>query len=82
MTDLVRQISLDGPVANRPHPREADGLMELVSEQLGARWDVVYLGGTWLFRRDGQPVLQSRRRFLAGLAEATGCAVVVSTPLA
>jgi hypothetical protein len=73
MTTVIR---LDGPIPIWPSVTEIDAIMRVVSKQLGKRWLAVRGDGGWTFKPDGEAGKYSyRRRFIAALADATGCDV-------
>lgn len=75
-------------VPKHPYPAQLDAIMRQVTEQLDeGQWTSVRAFGYWYFYhtdKDGAkvevPHFQSRRRFIAALADATNAAIVNEIP--
>lgn len=75
MTERI--VTLEGPVAHVPRPREVDAIMEEVSRQLGETWVCARLSGVWVFKRGTEAGITSRRRFPNALADCLRVGVAI-----
>lgn len=77
----ARTIDL-GSFPENPTQDDVDRAMRGVSEKLGGTWTAERHGDAWRVSRDESPVGgRPRRRFDVALGEATGYAIVASTPV-